>query len=249
MKSQNTPWLIRQKTNSNTTVRLFCFPYAGGGASVYRQWQETMPSGVEVCSVQFPGRENRIAEQSFTKLSSLVKAMSEAMDSFYDLPFVFFGHSLGAKIAFELTRELRRNQEVQPVHLIVSGSRAPHIPEPHPLHMQSDEIIIKELRQYSGTPEAVLQSRELVDMYLPILRADFSIDEMYTYYKENPFDFPITAFGGNEDKEASQEEVDAWCQHTLSSFNFQMFEGNHFFIKSSQSHVLDSISQILLQHL
>lgn len=250
MKSQygNTLWLIKGKPSFKNHFRLFCFPYAGGGASIFRQWQEKLSKDVEVCPVQLPGRENRFAELPYTILSSLVKDMFEALVPYFDMPFAFFGHSLGAKIAFELARELRRKQDVQPLHLFVSGNRAPHIPEPRPLHMLPEEEIIMELRRYSGTPETVLQSKELMEMYLPILRADFSVDETYTYYEDAPLGCPITAFGGSEDKEASREEIGAWRQHTLSSFSFQMFQGDHFFIKSSQSLVLDSIAKDLLRY-
>ncbi|OPX40654.1 MAG: putative thioesterase [Desulfobacteraceae bacterium 4484_190.3] len=242
----NTPWLILGKPKRRTRLRLFCFPYAGGGASIFRQWQENMPEGIEVCPVQLPGRENRITEPLFTRLSSLVDAIAKGLDPYFDVPFAFFGHSIGAKIAFELARELRRKKGVQPVHLFVSGSRPPHIPEPRPLHMLPEHEFVRELRRYSGTPEAVMQSRDLMEMYLPILRADFSIDETYIYYEDDPLECPVSAFGGNEDKEANREELDAWRQHTLGPFTLQMFQGNHFFLKSSQSLLLDSISEVLL---
>ena len=246
---RNTSWLILGKPRRKTRLRLFCFPYAGGGASIFRQWPDEMSEGVEVCPVQLPGRENRIAEPPFTRLSLLVDAMVKNLDSYFDLPFAFFGHSIGAKIAFELVRELRRKKGVQPVHLFVSGSRPPHIPEPRPLHMLPEHEFVKEFRRFSGTPEAVMQSRDLMEMYLPILRADFSIDETYVYYEDNPLDCPIFAFGGSEDKETNREELDAWRQHTTGSFTLQIFQGDHFFIKSSQSLLLDSISQVLAQHL
>lgn len=248
-KYRNTPWLILGKPKRRTRLRLFCFPYAGGGAAIFRQWQENIPEGVQICAVQLPGRENRITDPPFTKLAPLVDAIAKALDPYFDLPFAFFGHSIGAKIAFELARELRRKNGVQPVHLFVSGSRPPHIPEPRPLHLLSEHEFIKELRRYSGTPEAVMQSRDLMEMYLPILRADFSIDETYIYYEDDPFDCPITAFGGSEDKEANREELDAWRQHTLGPFTLQMFQGDHFFLKSSQSLLLDSISRALARHL
>ena len=122
-KYRNSPWVIPEKRNPKTRLRLFCFLYAGGGASIFRQWSENMPEGVEVCAVQLPGRENRIAEPPFRILASLVEAMVEALAPYFDVPFAFFGHSLGAKIAFELVRELRRKKGIQPVHLFVSGAR------------------------------------------------------------------------------------------------------------------------------
>lgn len=245
---RNTSWLILGKPKRKNRLRLFCFPYAGGGASIFRQWSDEMPEGVEVCAVQLPGRENRIAEPPFTILSSLVDAMVEALDPYFDVPFAFFGHSIGAKIAFELARALRRKNGVQPVHLFVSGSRSPHIPEPRPLHLLPEREFIKELHRFSGTPEEVMQSRELMDMFLPILRADFAVDETYVYYKDNSLNCPISAFGGTEDKEANREELDAWRQHTLGSFTLQMFHGDHFFIKSSQLLLLYSIFQVLLRY-
>ena len=248
-KKTNNAWLILREPKRKTRLRLFCFPYAGGGASVFRQWSENMPEGVEVCPVQLPGRENRITDSPFTKLALLVDAMVEAFDPYFDVPFAFFGHSIGAKIAFELARELRRKKGAQPVHLFVSGSRPPHIPEPRPLHLLPEHEFTKELRRFSGTPEAVMQSRDLMEMYLPILRADFALDETYVYYEDNLFDCPISAFGGNEDKETNREELDAWRQHTTGTFTLQIFQGDHFFIKSSQSLLLYSISQVLLRYL
>ena len=248
-KYRKNPWLILGKPKRKTRLRLFCFPYAGGGASIFRQWQENIPEGIQICAVQLPGRENRITEPPFTRVSLLVDAMVKNLDSYFDLPFAFFGHSIGAKIAFELARELRRKKGLEPVHLFVSGSRPPHIPEPRPLHLLPEHDFVRELRRFSGTPEAVMQSRDLMEMYLPILRADFSIDETYVYYEDNPLDCPISAFGGSEDKEANRQELDGWRQHTLSSFTLQMFQGDHFFIKSSQSLLLHSISQVLLRYL
>ena len=140
-----------------------------------------MPEDVEVCLVQLPGRENLITERRFTSLLPLINAIAEALGPYFNLPFAFFGHSMGAKTAFELARKLRRKKGVQPVHLFVSGSRPPHIPEPRPLHLLPEQEFTKELRRFSGTPESVMQSRDLMEMYLPILRADFSIDETYVY--------------------------------------------------------------------
>jgi surfactin synthase thioesterase subunit len=142
-----------------------------------------MSEGVEVCPVQLPGRENRITEPPFTRLSLLVDAMAKNLDPYFDVPFAFFGHSIGAKIAFELVRDLRRKKGVEPVHLFVSGSRPPHIPEPRPLHLLPEHDFVRELRRFSGTPEAVMQSRDLMEMYLPILRADFSIDETLSPFR------------------------------------------------------------------
>jgi medium-chain acyl-[acyl-carrier-protein] hydrolase len=160
-KSINNPWVILGKPNSRTRLRLFCFPYAGGGASIFRQWSDEMSEGVEVCPVQLPGRENRITEPPFTRLSLLVDAMAKNLDPYFDVPFAFFGHSIGAKIAFELVRDLRRKKGVEPVHLFVSGSRPPHIPEPRPLHLLPEHDFVRELRRFSVrcSRETIFSSR------------------------------------------------------------------------------------------
>ena len=147
-KKSNNPWLILWKPKSGTRLRLFCFPYAGGGASIFGQWSNDMPEGIQICPVQLPGRENRITESPFTRLSLLVDAMVEAFGPYFDVPFAFFGHSIWAKIAFELVRELRRKKGVQLVHLFVSGSRPPHIPEPRPLHLLPGIRVYQEISSF-----------------------------------------------------------------------------------------------------
>jgi surfactin synthase thioesterase subunit len=148
IQKRNNLSLILGEPKPKTQLRLFCFPYAGGGASIFRQWQENIPEGIQICAVQLPGRENRITEPPFTRLSLLVDAMVEAFGPYFDVPFAFFGHSIWAKIAFELVRELRRKKGVQLVHLFVSGSRPPHIPEPRPLHLLPGIRVYQEISSF-----------------------------------------------------------------------------------------------------
>ena len=177
----------------------------------------------------------------------LIDLLTNELIPYMDRPFVLFGHSIGARIAFELARELRRKWEISPCGLIVSGSRAPHIPEPHPMHHLPDDEFVRELRRFSGTPEAVFQSRELMEMFIPILRADFTIDETYVYSEDEPLDCPVFAFGGTDDIEAKVEELEAWADHTTDVFNLEMIRGDHFFLQSERDLLLRSVSQILLK--
>jgi medium-chain acyl-[acyl-carrier-protein] hydrolase len=249
--------ISRNKTNQwlpalpdeEDEIRLFCLPYAGAGASVYRDWSKLFADNTGVYPIQFPGRENRIEEPSFSTMEELVDELSKAILPCLRRPFVFFGHSIGARIAFELTRNLRRKWNLRPLHLIVSGSRAPHIPEPKPLHHLSDDEFVQELRRFSGTPEEVLRNRELMNMFIPILRADFSVDETYVFAQDEPLDCPITAFGGTEDKEANREEMEAWACHTRAGFDFEMIEGDHFFLHSQRDSLVRSVSRILSRHM
>ena len=246
---KKTPWITRDSFAPNGVIRLFCFPYAGGGASVFRQWRAGLPDQIEVCPVQLPGRENRISEPLITNLDALVDIASAVFAPYLDSPFAFYGHSIGAKIAFELARNIRRTLGICPCCLIVSGSRAPHIPEPNPLHHLPDHEFMHELRRFSGTPEAVLQSKDLMEMFLPILRADFSVDETYAYSEEMPLDCPIFAFGGTQDVEAKVEDLRAWADHTSEAFSLEMIRGGHFFIQTERTLLLQSIREILLRFL
>lgn len=248
LQTMVTPWLLSCPAPQDK-LRLFCLPYAGGGASIYREWAKFLPADVGVYPIQLPGRENRITEPPLYAMSELIAAVSQAIVPYLERPFVFFGHSLGARMAFELARHLRRRWNIRPCRLIVAGSRAPHLAEPKPLHQLPDAEFIQELRRFSGTPETILQNRELMDLFMPVLRADFTVDETYVYSAESPLACPISAFGGTEDLEASREEMEAWAGHTCGVFTVELVRGNHFFLQTGRELLLRSVSQILLQHL
>src|ERR1700694_2711560 len=151
-------WIVRRKPGPHTRRRLFCFPYAGAGASIFRAWPDGLPTDVEVCPVQFPGRGTRLMERPFTRLSPLVEALAQALVPLLDKPFAFFGHSLGALVGFELARQLRRQTGVQPVRLFVSADRAPQIPpRDRPIHALPKGEFLVELRRLNGIPRKVLE--------------------------------------------------------------------------------------------
>jgi medium-chain acyl-[acyl-carrier-protein] hydrolase len=227
--------------NPQSRLRLFCFPYAGGNTLSYRQWSAYLPN-LEILLVQLPGRERRFLEPPFTDLNSLVEALVSEILPYCDRPFAFFGHSMGGFVAFELTRTLRRRHHPYPAHLLLSGCRAPQLPPSHPpLHPLSDADFIQELRRYNGTPEEVLMNSELIQLFLPTLRADFTLVETYCHITELPLDCPITVFGGLQDVEVSPEDLDGWHLHTTRRFTRHLLPGDHFFLHSSQT--------LLLQHL
>ncbi len=227
------PWVYWYKRNPQACLRLFCFPYAGAGASLFRTWAEAL-SSIEVCPVQLPGRENRITQTSFIHWLPLVETLARALGPYFDIPFAFFGHSMGALLSFELARQLRARGLVEPIHLFVSGHRAPQLPNTTPRlrHLSKPELV-RELRRLRGTPEAVLQSAELLDLLLPTLRSDFAICERYVYHPELPLDLPISAFAGIEDRLASPDDLAGWREQTRRSFKLRSYPGDHFFLHTS----------------
>lgn len=235
-------WVTCPKPNPQANLRLFCFPYAGGSSLIFRKWSESLPSTVEVCPVELPGRGSQMKLAPFTRLESLVEALTLALKPHLDKQFAFFGHSMGALISFELARLLRKQYTLEPVHLFVSGRRAPQIPNTKPpIHTLGDSEFKEELRRLNGTPKAVLENAELMELLVPIVRADFAVLETYVYSYDPPLDFPIAVFGGLEDTEAKYEELEAWREQTNSGFSLQMLPGDHFFINSAQSLLLESL--------
>lgn len=246
MTQPNNPWIYLSQPNSQANLRLFCFPYAGGGTRIFRHWPNHLSNIVEVCAIRLPGRESRIKETPLTKLSNLVEVMTPNLLPYLDKPFAFFGHSMGALLSFEVAHQLRQNYGLSPAHLLVSGHRAPHIPDSEPpIHDLPEPEFLQEISRLNGTPDAVLKDRELMQLLVPVLRADFSILETYIYQPKKPLNCPITVFGGLTDPETNEIELEAWCQHTTHSFSRKMFPGDHFFIHSAESDIFPIIQRSL----
>jgi medium-chain acyl-[acyl-carrier-protein] hydrolase len=241
-------WLAYREVNPRARRRLFCFPYAGGGASAYRGWAAALPADLEVCPVQLPARESRLREAAFERPAPLVAALAEALQSHLDLPFAFFGHSMGAMIAFELTRELRRRGGPQPLHIFVSARRAPQVPaREEAIHDLPEPEFLAKLRELNGTPEEVLQHAELMRLLMPVLRADFAVNETYVYRLEAPLDAGISAFGGLGDVEVTREDLALWSEHTRGPFRLRMLPGDHFFLHGARDLIAESVARDLAE--
>lgn len=185
-------------------------------------------------------------EPPFTHIFPLIQAIAPALLAHLDKPFTFFGHSMGALVSFELARLLRREYGLLPAHLFVSGRRAPQIPDlDPPIHTLPEPAFLEELRRLNGTPKAVLENEELMQLLIPILRADFAVVETYIYQTEPALECPITTFGGLQDVKISHEHLEAWRDQTSASFSLQMFSGNHFFLHSAQPLLLQSLAREL----
>jgi medium-chain acyl-[acyl-carrier-protein] hydrolase len=239
-------WFSYRRPASGARIRLFCLPYAGGSASLYRQWPDILPPQVEVWPIQLPGRENRLMETPIEQMPQMIEKLVPVLLPYLDKPYAFFGHSMGAGISFELVRALRQQQAPGPVRLFVSGRRAPQFPpREKPVHALPEPEFIAELRRLNGTPEAVLENAELLQLLLPVIRADFKLSETYSFVEADPLTCPITAFGGLQDTDVSREDLAAWGQQTRGTFTLRFFAGDHFFIHSAKFDLL----QVLLRDL
>jgi len=246
---ESNPWFIVPKPNPMARLRLFCFPYAGGGASIFHAWANTLPSDIETVGIQMPGIESRIMEPPIESISLVVQTLLSEIYSKCDKSFVFFGHSLGALICFELTRHLKRRYGLQPLHMFVAGIHAPHIlNRKSPIHDLPETDFLEMLQgRYSGIPEEILRNPDILQLVLPGLKASLKMYECYRYQGDEPLDCGITAFGGSQDKNTLREDLEAWRLQTKRSFTLHMFPGSHFFINSEQKQFLRTLSSELTE--
>ena len=241
----STPWITYYKPNPQARLRLFCFPYAGGGSAVFRAWEDKMPDTVEVCPVQLPGREARLMEAPFNRLSTLVQAAAQALLPYLEKPFAFFGHSMGALVSFELARQLRRQHDLAPAYLFVSGRLPPQMADNSgPTYDLPDAQFMEMLLNLNGTPKEVLEHPALMELMLPMLRADFEVCQTYRYVEEPPLNCPLTVFGGLQD-ETDRKSLETWREQTTASFSLRMLPGDHFFLHTAQTQLIRIVAQEL----
>jgi medium-chain acyl-[acyl-carrier-protein] hydrolase len=239
-------WLV-QEQGPHAEVRLFCLPYAGGGASTYHGWQGVAPRHIQVCALELPGRGRLIRSPPFSRLAPLVRALVTSIEAAPDYPFALFGHSMGGLIAFELARSLRERGGPQPAHLFVSATAAPCTPSTGSLVAgATDAELKKKLRDLNGTPEALLENEALMALILPTFRADFSVLETYQYREEPPLAVPITVFGGVSDPLVKPSDLDGWHRQSTGGSGLRFFPGDHFFVHSASTDVMGAIANALL---
>ena len=169
------------KSISKEKITLFCLPYAGGGASAYNRWMKEMQDTITVCPIQLPGREERIMEKPYSDMKIMLEDLVPEIEHIVDGNYALWGHSMGGKIAYEIEKCMEKDG-YRAQCLFISGTRIPSIPEPNPIFQLPDEIFKKELGRFEGTPKEILDNQELLDFFLPMLRADFTMDE--TYYDD-----------------------------------------------------------------
>jgi len=218
-------------------LRLFCFPHAGGGAAPFKAWAERLPRSVAVVPMRTPRRNN---------MAEVVAALCDSIQPYLDEPFAFFGHSMGAVVAFELARLLRRRNQPAPRMLVASAARAPqfrrgHVPPPEP----GEAEFVEALRRLQGTPREVLDNPNLMQLILPALREDAAIYRKYIYAEEPPLDCPIRAYGGAEDPNVHRPHLEAWAVETTASFAVRVFPGGHFYLQTHRQEFLAALARDL----
>jgi len=241
-------WFVCPQANPNTETRLFIFPYAGGSPAAFWKWAAEFPDYLETWIAHYPGRGSRFNEAPIKQLNILVEKLGQAIEPQLEKPFVFFGHSLGGLVAFELAYYLHQNHLQQPKVLFAAGCRAPHQPATSLyIHTLPDSEFLQALRDLNGTPIEILENSELIELLRPTLRADFELAETYQFvFNRPPLSCPIVAFGGLNDQQLSQEHLQGWARHTNTDFRLQYFPGDHFFINEMEDAVIVSITEEIM---
>lgn len=224
-------WLPYRQRRPLAKARLFCFPFAGGAASVYRPWETLLPATVELCAVQLPGREGRLVEAPFADLDALLESLVFALEPHCNLPFALFGHSFGALLAYELAKRLA-DRGAAPFLMFASGRNAPCHRVSDPVHHLPDDPFLERLIQMNGIAPLVLQSQEMLELVLPVIRSDVSMSETYVPTDTRRLPCTISVFGGLADPWVQRQGLDDWGQYAETGFRLRMLPGDHFFLRS-----------------
>jgi surfactin synthase thioesterase subunit len=239
-----TTWLPYRKPRPNARIRLFCFPQACGSASLFAQWPALLPDLLDVCAVQLPGRELRMDENPLDRMDPLVTAIHSALEPLLDKPFALFGHSMGGPIAYEWVKRMKNKEKL--VHFFPSASLPPHIPDDDETYKMSNEELAQHAKETGGLAPELLAIPELLEMFLPILKADGAITETYRPVDKPELRCPITAFAGDQDEIVPAVEVREWGEYTRQPFTLHTYNSGHFFLRDRKNEITAVLKQALL---
>jgi len=248
--TSSNPWLWTPSPRPQAELSLYCFAYAGGNATIFRSWVDKLDPRIELQAIQLPGRAARFKEPLLDSMESILDALEIAL-----LPeieggqYAFFGHSMGASVAFELTKRFQKKGVNLPKRLIVSGRRAPSLAlddnRKH-IHTLPKDQFIERLKILNGTPEALLAHEDLMDLMEPILRSDFKVIETWKYQKGEPLDVPLSMFIGIDDEHVGEESYEAWKKESSQECELKIFPGDHFYIQNYENELIEKINSSLL---
>ena len=226
---QDSPW-VHTRPLPGARLRLFCFPFAGGSAGSFMPWSQALAPDIQLCAIQLPGRGARFGEPPIQDFVTLIEQLGQVIAHHDDLPYAFFGHSLGALAAFELAHHCVRRGLARPRHLFVSASGAPRHRVGAPRYdLLSDGELVAKLRDYAGTPPEVLANQELMALLLPAIRADFALLGSYRYQPRPRLDVPMSVLAGYDDAHVGEETLRDWQTETSTGCELHGFDGGHFF--------------------
>jgi medium-chain acyl-[acyl-carrier-protein] hydrolase len=239
-RAASSTWFAASERRPRAAVRLFCFAGAGGSGQMFRGWGEGI-EGIEVLTAVLPGRSARFGEPPFLSMSTLVAAAADALRPLVDRPSMLLGHSLGALIAFELARVLRDGGSA-PAHFFACGARPPHLPRSTSGYAEaSDEKLIAHLRRLNGTPDELLHQPQMLELFLPAIRADMAVSQSFRFRAGEPLPCPISAYGGTDDEFITRSDLDGWRWHTSSRFALRMLPGKHFFLNDARDVLMNDV--------
>ncbi|MGW1072777.1 thioesterase II family protein [Streptomyces sp. NPDC002537] len=242
------PWITRYTPAAaeGGPVQLVCLPHAGGSATFFRPLARVLPPGIEVLAVQYPGRQERRSEPLVDDLSRLADGIAEALEHAGDAPLALFGHSMGALVAWEVARRLTARTGRQPVGLVVSGRPAPAVGTGgHRLRDRTDAEIVADMRHLTGTDAGLLDDPGMLEMVLPVLRADYRAIDGHRYRPGPPLRCPVGVFSGDDDPWARGSDMGGWCDETTGPVMFRSFPGNHFYLSAQWHRVADAVTATL----
>ncbi|MFY1614735.1 thioesterase II family protein [Micromonospora sp. WMMD736] len=239
-------WIRRFHPGPEGGPTLVCFPHAGGSASYFTSFSYELRSAVQVLAVQYPGRQDRLRDRCLSSIFELAEESYAALRPLLDRPVAFFGHSMGAMIAFEVANLMRERLDAAPATLFVSGRRAPSRFRDESVHLRDDAGLVAELKNLSGTDSRILDDEDVLRMILPSMRSDYRAVESYRYRPGPPLTCPITTLVGEDDDKVDLDEARSWADHTTGGFRLHVFPGGHFYLAEQRRAVADLVVRQLL---
>lgn len=233
-----------------SNLKLLCLPYAGGTANIYLPWKRYLNSSIQLIPLELKGRGKRIFEPFYINFQEAVEDVYSIIRSEVDNSrYALYGHSMGSVLVYEVLKKIRENHLPSPINVFFSGRYPPHIEKNYNLHALSDQEFRKVVMGYGGTPREVFDEKELLDLFVPIIRADFKMLEQREHVPDdNRYDFDITVFGGTKDSIVHLEELAQWRKYTHKNCAIYTFNGGHFFINELTEEVVNIVNQILCSY-
>lgn len=219
----------------HSPFQLYCFPYAGGVASIYKDWGSYLPSNISVTSLEYPGRGEKFHQKCIQKLPELLDHLEEEILPKLQGNFAFFGHSLGALVSFELAKRFKLKYDLEPICLFLSACPPPlKIMTVASISHLNDQDFISKVESLNGLPKELATDSEFINSFLPVLRNDFALLDDYRSDQNYKAAFPIVVYTGREDPHVTAEDMKAWSHETTMEFSMHLFSGDHFYIRKPE---------------